>query len=81
MKNSKSGDISRRRFLRGTLGGAAISVGLPFLDIFLNTNGNAMAATGAPLPQRFGTWFFGCGMNPARWNPSTEGIDWELSPE
>ena len=81
MKNSKSGGLNRRTFLRGTLGGAAISVGLPFLDIFLNTNGNAMAATGAPLPQRFGTWFFGCGMNPARWNPSTEGLDWELSPE
>ena len=81
MKNSKSGGLNRRTFLRGTLGGAAISVGLPFLDIFLNTNGNAMAATSAPLPQRFGTWFFGCGMNPARWNPSTEGLDWELSPE
>ena len=48
MKNSKSGGLNRRTFLRGTLGGAAISVGLPFLDIFLNTNGNAMAATGAP---------------------------------
>ena len=82
MKNSKSGaGINRRTFLRGTLGGAAVSVGLPFLDVFLNTNGDAMAATGAPLPRRFGTWFFGCGMNPQRWNPSTEGTDWELSPE
>ena len=82
MKNSKSGaGINRRTFLRGTLGGTAVSVGLPFLDVFLNTNGDAMAATGAPLPRRFGTWFFGCGMNPQRWNPSTEGTDWELSPE
>lgn len=73
--------MDRRTFLRGTLGGAAVSVGLPFLDIFLNTNGDAMAATGAPLPRRFGTWFFGCGMNPSRWDPSTEGADWTLTPE
>ncbi|MCP4210713.1 MAG: DUF1552 domain-containing protein, partial [Halieaceae bacterium] len=73
--------IDRRKFLRGTLGGAAVSIGLPFLDVFLNTNGDAMAATGAPLPRRFGTWFFGCGMNPSRWDPSTEGTDWTLTPE
>ncbi len=73
--------IDRRSFLRGTLGGAAITVGLPFLDIFLNSNGDALAATGAPLPLRFGTWFFGCGMNPVRWDPTTEGSDWALTPE
>ena len=50
--------VDRRTFLRGTLGGAAITVGLPLLDVFLNTNGDAMAATGAPLPRRFGTWFY-----------------------
>ena len=55
--------IHRRGFLCGSLQGVAISVGLPFLDLFLNSNGNALAATGAPLPRRFGTWFFGCGMN------------------
>jgi hypothetical protein len=82
MKRVKSSaGINRRSFLRGTLGGAAVSVGLPFLDVFLNTNGDAMAATGAPLPRRFGTWFFGCGMNPRRWDPATEGTDWELTPE
>ena len=73
--------IDRRRFLRGTLGAAAVTVGLPFLNVFLNTNGNALAATGAPLPRRFGTWFFGCGMNPLRWTPATEGSDWALTPE
>jgi hypothetical protein len=86
MKTRKlNAGISRRSFLqsalRGTLGGAAVSVGLPLLDVFLNTNGNAMAATGAPLPRRFGTWFFGCGMNPLRWDPQGEGSDWELTPE
>jgi hypothetical protein len=73
--------IDRRTFLRGSLGGAAVTVGLPLLDIFLNVNGDALAATGGPLPQRFGTWFFGCGMNPPRWDPKTAGTDWELTPE
>lgn len=77
--------ITRRRLLRtalrGSLGGAAVTVGLPFLDIFLNSNGDALAATGAPLPRRFGTWFFGCGMNPSRWNPTKEGRDFDLPPE
>jgi hypothetical protein len=73
--------LNRRGFLRGTLHGVAVSVALPFLDIFLNTNGDAMAASGAPLPRRFGTWFFGCGMNPARWTPTAEGENWELTPE
>jgi len=72
--------ISRRTVLRGMLGGAAVSVGLPLLDCFLNGNGTALAQ-GAPLPVRFGTWFWGCGMNPDRWVPATEGDDFELPPE
>ncbi|MBM4246812.1 MAG: DUF1552 domain-containing protein [Deltaproteobacteria bacterium] len=72
--------ISRRTFLRGTVGGAAISVGLPLLDCFLTGNGDALADGGA-LPVRFGTWFWGCGMNPDRWIPAVEGPDYELSPE
>src|SRR5471032_2763928 len=70
---------SRRTMLRGMMGGAAVSVGLPFLDCFLNTNGTALAATGAPLPVRFGTWFWGCGMTPQRWIPKTTGRDYDLS--
>jgi Protein of unknown function (DUF1552) len=73
--------LKRRAFLRGTLGGTAVSVALPFLDVFLNNSGTAMAATGAPLPRRFGTWFFGCGMNPTRWTPGAEGNGWEITPE
>lgn len=77
--------ITRRklleRTLRGSIAGAGISLALPYLDVFLNTNGDALAATGAPLPRRFGTWFFGCGMNPDRWNPATEGTDFKLPPE
>jgi hypothetical protein len=72
--------LSRRTVLRGMLGGMAVSIGLPLLEIFLNDNGTALAG-GAPLPLRFGTWFWGCGMNPDRWAPPTEGPDYELSPE
>ena len=59
--------LSRRRVLRGMLGGAAFSVGLPFLDCFLDSRGAALAATRSPLPVCFGTWFYGCGLNPGRW--------------
>lgn len=76
MKN----ELSRRTVLRGMIGGMAISIGLPLLDVFLNDNGTALAG-GAPLPLRFGTWFWGCGMNPDRWAPPTEGPDYDLSVE
>jgi len=72
--------IDRRTFLRGVAGGAAISVGLPLLDCFLNDSGTALAQ-GGPLPVRFGTWFWGCGMNPQRWIPTTVGRDYDLPPE
>jgi len=46
---------TRRRVLKGMLGGAAVTVGLPYLDCFLNTNGSALAATGQALPVVYGT--------------------------
>lgn len=55
--------VDRRSILRGTLHGASISVALPFLDGMLNDAGTALAA-GAPLPVRFGTWFWGLGHTP-----------------
>src|SRR5688572_20420331 len=73
--------ISRRTVLRGMLaGGAAISVPLPRLAGMLNGNGTAYAQ-GAPLPVRFGTWFFGNGIIPDRWIPSATGRGgaWQLS--
>ncbi|MEE2664973.1 MAG: DUF1552 domain-containing protein [Myxococcota bacterium] len=72
--------LDRRTFLRGALGGVAVTVGLPLFDGFLNGNGTALAS-GAPLPLRFGTWFWGCGMNPGRWNPNAVGAGYELGPE
>jgi hypothetical protein len=55
--------FARRDLLRGTVGGAAISVALPFLDCFLDGNGQALAS-GAPIPLRFGTWFWSMGHTP-----------------
>ena len=75
----KSG-ISRRTVLRGMFQGATVAVSLPFLDCFLNGNGTALAA-GAPLPVRFGTWFWGLGITPGRFHPTTPGPDWEVLPE
>jgi hypothetical protein len=75
---------TRRNFLlRGAIGGGAVAVGLPLLDRFLDVNGEAMAATlgGGRLPVRFGTWFWGCGMVPSRWEPKTIGANYDLPPE
>jgi hypothetical protein len=54
------------------LNGTAVAVALPFLDCFLNENGTALAS-GAPLPVRFGTWFWGLGHNPGRGIAPTAG--------
>jgi hypothetical protein len=72
--------IHRRRVLRGMLGGTAIAVGLPFLECFLNTNGTALA-DGAPMPVRFGTWFWGLGMNKTIFTPEKSGANFDLKPE
>jgi hypothetical protein len=61
-------------------GGVAVTVPLPRLAGMLNGNGTAYAQ-GAPLPVRFGTWFFGNGIIPDRWVPNTtgQGAAWQLS--
>ncbi len=73
--------MNRRRVLRGMMGGAAVSVGLPILDCMLNTNGDAFAATGAQLPPRFITWFWGLGLGEQDWRPKTTGANYELPPQ
>jgi len=72
--------LSRRTLLRGALGGAAITIGLPPLEIFLNPNGDAYASTGG-LPVRFALFFWGNGNLPDLWNPAEagEGDTWQLS--
>ena len=77
--------LTRRSVLRGLIGGTAVSVGLPMLDLFLNTNGTALAS-GAPLPTRFGTYFWGLGLTDTptggtRWVPTKVGAGYEIMPE
>ena len=77
----KTKKFTRRRVLRGMLEGSAVAVTLPFLDVFLNDEGSALAATGSPLPLRFGTWFWGLGMNPKIFVPRNIGMDFDLPEE
>jgi hypothetical protein len=72
--------LSRRTLLRGLLGGAIVSIGLPPLERFLNVNGTAYAAGGDDgFPRRFGLFFWGNGILPARWTPASTAADWQLS--
>ncbi len=71
--------IKRRTLLRGLLGGTAVSVGLPTLEVMLNGNGTAFAQ-GAPLPRRLGVFFWGNGVRLKSWNPAVQGPGWALSP-
>ena len=73
-------DLSRRRVLRGAVGGTAVTVTLPFLDCFLNGNGTALAS-GEIIPTRFGTWFWGLGMNKSIFVPKTTGQNWQITEE
>lgn len=72
---------NRRSVLRGMLGGAAVGVGLPLLDLFLDDSGKAFAATGQRIPVRFGTWIWGCGFVPEKWIPTETGTDFMLPPD
>jgi hypothetical protein len=72
--------MNRRKILRGMLGGAAVTVGLPMLNCFLDGNGTALA-DGRALPVRFGTWTWGCGMTASRWVPKTVGANYDCPPE
>ena len=59
--------LSRRTFMRGTLGTA---VALPFLDAMVP------ALSAAPIsPFRFGAIYFPCGVFPTTWHPDAEGSD------
>ncbi len=70
--------IDRRTVLRGMVGGAAVGVALPLLDMFLDTNGKAFADTGQRIPTRFATWIWGCGFIPEKWIPEQTGSNFVL---
>jgi hypothetical protein len=73
--------LARRRVLKGILGGGTVTVALPFLDCFLDSRGVALADTGARLPSLYSTWYWGLGLNPGRWEPSSPGKITQLGPE
>src|SRR5580692_2684051 len=59
--------LSRRTFVRGTLGA---TIALPFLDAM------APALSASPKsPFRFGAVYFPCGVFPTTWHPDAEGSD------
>jgi len=70
--------FNRRSLLRGSCQGALAVMGLPFLDCFLNGKGQAQAS-GRPLPTRFNTFFWGCGLTASLWIPKTAGTDYEMT--
>lgn len=70
-------NLSRRRVLRGMLEGGVVAVGLPVLDCTLNDSGTAYA-NGAPMPLRFGTWFWGLGGNNSILVPKKTGAGYEI---
>jgi len=69
--------LSRRGFLRGVLGGTAVSICLPWLETLA---GKSAMAQGS-FPTRFGLFFWGNGMRPDAWTPIGEGVGdaWQLS--
>lgn len=71
---------SRRRVLKGMVNGVGVSVALPFLEIFLNANGTALAS-GRPMPLRFGTWGYGLGGTREIFVPQKTGPDYDLPEE
>ena len=76
--------VDRRTVLRGMLAtGAGVTVSLPLLECMLNTNGTALALTGAPVSPLYVTWFFGNGTLPGLWKPAATGAgsQWTLSPQ
>ncbi|HEX5661194.1 MAG TPA: DUF1552 domain-containing protein [Polyangiales bacterium] len=72
--------LGRRSLLRGMLYGSAIRIGLPTLEMMLNSHGTALA-DGATIPKRFGIFFWGNGVRLKKWVPSAQGPSWQLSEE
>ncbi|MEZ4458542.1 MAG: DUF1552 domain-containing protein [bacterium] len=72
--------LDRRSFLRGAVGGAVATIGLPPLEAMFNESGNAHA-DGTAIPKRFGVFFWGNGVVPNRWVPTGEGTNWTPSEE
>ena len=71
--------LSRRAVLRGTKVGLAATLGLPILDAMLDDHGTALAG-GAPVPVRFGVFFWGNGVRLEQWVPQQIGANYPVTP-
>ena len=69
----------RRTLLRGLFQGSAAVMAVPFLDCFLDSKGQALAATGQRLPTRFSTFFYGLGLTTQLWVPKKAGLDYDTT--
>lgn len=74
----KGRTLGRRTVLRGMFGAGTVSLALPLLEAMVDSHGTALA-DGTELPQRFGVWFWGNGMQPSAWAPAMQGEGWEAS--
>ncbi|MFO1246758.1 MAG: DUF1552 domain-containing protein [Alphaproteobacteria bacterium] len=71
--------VYRRTLLRGMFQGSAAMMAVPFLDCFLDSKGQALAATGQRIPTRFSTFFFGLGLTTSLWVPRKTGKDYDTT--
>ncbi|MBA2589126.1 MAG: DUF1552 domain-containing protein [Alphaproteobacteria bacterium] len=71
--------LQRRTILRGLFQGSTAVMAVPFLDCFLTSNGQALAATGQRIPTRFSTFFYGLGLTTSLWVPEKAGLDYETT--
>jgi Protein of unknown function (DUF1552) len=70
--------LTRRAALRGVAAGLTATVTLPRLEAMLGHHGDAYA-DGTPLPKLYATYFWGNGIDPKRWVPTSTGANWTLS--
>jgi hypothetical protein len=82
---AKPNSISRRTLLKGlTLSRLPVWVGLPPLEILLNSRGTAYAAglkgKEQPIESRFVFWFNGNGIVEKYWIPEDTGPDYTITP-
>ncbi len=71
--------MERRKFLRGMCQGSVAVMGVPFLDCFLDSKGQALAATGQRIPTRFSTFFYGLGLTTSLWVPKKAGLNYDTT--
>ena len=71
--------LQRRTLLRGMFQGSTAMMAVPFLDCFLDSHGQVLAATGQRLPTRFSTFFYGLGLTTQLWVPKKAGLDYETT--